>query len=153
MISKIAAPSDRDLTIRLFEQIVSETAQVNPAFMSWSESSIREAWDHYEFYLLVSEEGFPMALICFQRNADWIEIFALGILRIYQGKRLMKSFLSDFVAKCGATSKTLCLEVHVQNQPAIDLYTQFGFKTVRIRKNYYSDTQDALVMDLILEGS
>ena len=153
MISKIAAPSDRDLTIQLFEEIVSETTQVNPAFMRWSQTSIQEAWDHYQFCLLVSDEGVSIAFICFQVNADWTEILALGILKAYQRKRLMKSLLSDFILKCGATSKKISLEVHVQNQPAIDLYTQFGFKTVRIRKNYYSDAQDALVMDLILEGS
>lgn len=152
MISKIAGAADREQTLHLFKQIVFETFQINPAFMNWSEPSIHESWDRYQFSLLLTEEGSPIAFICFQKSPDWTEILALGILRHHQGIGLMRSFLTEFALICGATSKVLSLEVHAQNQRAIDLYTKCGFKTVRIRKNYYSDAQDAIVMDLKLQN-
>jgi ribosomal-protein-alanine N-acetyltransferase len=37
------------------------------------------------------------------------------------------------------------LEVRASNQPAIELYRSFGFRSVAIRKKYYQD-EDALVM-------
>jgi ribosomal-protein-alanine N-acetyltransferase len=42
--------------------------------------------------------------------------------------------------------KDVFLEVRVDNDVAIRLYTKFGFKKVTIRKNYYQDGSDAYVM-------
>jgi ribosomal-protein-alanine N-acetyltransferase len=43
------------------------------------------------------------------------------------------------------------LEVRRNNQPAIQLYTSFGFRAVGIRPNYYTDEgEDAIVMVLDL---
>lgn len=42
--------------------------------------------------------------------------------------------------------KTIFLEVRISNQPAISLYTKSGFEKYFIRKNYYSDGEDAIVM-------
>ena len=38
------------------------------------------------------------------------------------------------------------LEVKRTNLPAINLYHKFGFEEIDIRKMYYSDGQDAVVM-------
>jgi ribosomal-protein-alanine N-acetyltransferase len=40
------------------------------------------------------------------------------------------------------------LEVRVGNAGAIELYRSFGFKPVSIRKRYYPDGEDAVVMEL-----
>ncbi|HEX7555774.1 MAG TPA: ribosomal protein S18-alanine N-acetyltransferase [Leptolinea sp.] len=46
-------------------------------------------------------------------------------------------------------AKYAFLEVRAGNQPAISLYSKFGFKTVSIRKKYYADNnEDALLMNL-----
>lgn len=43
--------------------------------------------------------------------------------------------------------EALTLEVRVSNEPAIALYSQFGFKPQGLRPKYYQDTQeDALIM-------
>ncbi len=42
--------------------------------------------------------------------------------------------------------KSLTLEVRVNNQAAIKLYTSFGFKNAGLRKNYYPDNTDAVIM-------
>lgn len=40
----------------------------------------------------------------------------------------------------------ITLEVRVSNKVAIHIYEKYGFKTVTVRKNYYSNNEDALLM-------
>lgn len=40
----------------------------------------------------------------------------------------------------------ITLEVRVSNKVAIHIYEKYGFKTVIIRRNYYSNNEDALLM-------
>lgn len=47
-----------------------------------------------------------------------------------------------------ATSITL--EVNEKNIPAIKLYKKYGFKQVGLRKKYYNNEDDAILMDLVL---
>ena len=43
--------------------------------------------------------------------------------------------------------KYLTLEVRVSNEPAINLYSKYGFKSLGTRKGYYQDNdEDALIM-------
>ena len=57
------------------------------------------------------------------------------------------------------TLKTACqkgaikafLEVRVSNLNAIELYRQFGFEVRFLRKKYYSDQENALQMDCLLD--
>lgn len=46
-----------------------------------------------------------------------------------------------------ATSITL--EVNEKNIPAIKLYEKYGFKQVGIRKKYYNNEDNAILMDLV----
>lgn len=46
--------------------------------------------------------------------------------------------------------KTITLEVNVNNTPAIHLYQKYQFEQVGIRKKYYSNCDDALIMTLKL---
>ena len=53
--------------------------------------------------------------------------------------RMINEALAD-----GVTDITL--EVRVSNEPAIELYKSFGFESAGIRRKYYSDGEDALIM-------
>ena len=57
--------------------------------------------------------------------------------------KLLLTYLED-VAKNG--NKTFSLEVKSTNISAINLYQKFGFETIHIRKKYYKDGADALIM-------
>lgn len=46
--------------------------------------------------------------------------------------------------------KELTLEVNTFNEPAKQLYLKFGFKKLGIRKKYYNNTDDAIIMTLYL---
>ena len=46
--------------------------------------------------------------------------------------------------------KSITLEVNINNYPAINLYEKFGFKRIGLRKKYYNNTDDAIIMTLEL---
>lgn len=61
------------------------------------------------------------------------------------GSALLQKLI-DFSREQKATSITL--EVNYKNEPAIALYQKFGFKQVGLRKKYYHNTDDAVLMTL-----
>ncbi len=65
------------------------------------------------------------------------------------GRSMIEDTLEYFIAK-GANHAIL--EVRLNNHSAIGLYEKLGFEGIRIRKNYYRETnEDALVMLLDIE--
>ena len=46
--------------------------------------------------------------------------------------------------------KKLTVEVNEQNLSAIHLYKKFNFKEIALRKNYYNNTYNAIIMQLAL---
>ena len=61
------------------------------------------------------------------------------------GSRLMQALI-DEAKKQNLTSITL--EVNDKNFQAIKLYEKFNFKRIGLRKKYYNNTDDAIIMSL-----
>lgn len=59
------------------------------------------------------------------------------------GEKLMKWLIEEAKRR---NVVRLTLEVRATNYPAISLYKKFGFKEVAVRKRYYPEGEDALVM-------
>ncbi|MGQ9523335.1 MAG: ribosomal protein S18-alanine N-acetyltransferase [Armatimonadota bacterium] len=79
---------------------------------------------------------------------DEAHITTLGVLPEWRrrgiGERLLVELLRE-ARRRGAVRATL--EVRVSNHAAQRLYDKYGFKTVAIRRGYYTDTnEDAMVM-------
>ena len=66
--------------------------------------------------------------------------------RMGMDKRMLDYFLDQIPAK-----SSVFLEVKRGNFPAINLYLGAGFEDLSIRKTYYRDGSDAIVMCLIKE--
>ena len=64
------------------------------------------------------------------------------------GSALLQKII-EFSKEQKATSITL--EVNYKNNTAIALYQKFGFKQVGLRKKYYHNTDDAILMTLSIE--
>ena len=55
--------------------------------------------------------------------------------------------LRQMIDECLAEGVTdITLEVRVSNAPAIALYRSFGFEEAGVRRSYYQDGEDALIM-------
>jgi [ribosomal protein S18]-alanine N-acetyltransferase len=51
------------------------------------------------------------------------------------------------------SAKTIFLEVNESNQQAIVFYEKNGLKQIALRKKYYNNTDDAIVMQKIMQAS
>ena len=65
------------------------------------------------------------------------------------GRQLLNTLIEEAVK---LEIKVLMLEVRKSNKAAIDLYSSAGFVISGCRKGYYPDSEDAILMDLVLMG-
>jgi ribosomal-protein-alanine N-acetyltransferase len=78
----------------------------------------------------------------------------IGVAKKAQKKGIGRKLLKKCIAHAEEKGcETLSLEVRVTNDPAIRLYHQFGFIDAAIRKNYYENGEDAILMVLPLGGT
>ena len=80
-------------------------------------------------------------------DGEIIEILNYCIDPEYQSKGFGTKLMEEFFKQQNALSAIL--EVRSSNVKAIGLYQKFDFKTIRIRKQYYSNGEDALFMQKV----
>ena len=76
------------------------------------------------------------------------EILDVAVRRDFRGQgvggMLLARAITDLKARGG---RTLSLEVRVSNASAIALYRRFGFVETGLRKRYYENGEDAILME------
>lgn len=83
-------------------------------------------------------------------NAEIMTIFVKDDYRKQHIGNLLLGYLIEELKKEKVESITL--EVRPTNVAAITLYRSFGFLDVAVRKEYYQDKEDALLMYLLIGG-
>lgn len=79
------------------------------------------------------------------------EILNLFVSDKYRGLKLGKLLMQQMIDVCNEHEiEQLTLEVRQSNRYAYNLYKQLRFKEVAIRKNYYENGEDAVLMALEL---
>ncbi|MBL52175.1 MAG: ribosomal-protein-alanine N-acetyltransferase [Candidatus Marinimicrobia bacterium] len=78
---------------------------------------------------------------------DEIQLINMAILPQYQKRGVGTSLLNHFLNQIPPKT-SVSLEVERGNFPAINLYLKTGFEEIGIRKNYYQNGSDAMVMQL-----
>lgn len=108
----------------------------------WNEKTFSDLLSLPTTVFVINDAGFVLA----SSVADEAEILTIGVLpncrNQGKGKALLTQLVDDLSLR--GISK-LFLEVSVDNQPALWLYSHFGFNEVGRRKGYYKGT-DALIM-------
>ena len=61
------------------------------------------------------------------------------------GTKLLESIISSANEQ---NCTNITLEVNEHNNPAIHLYEKFNFERIGLRKKYYNNTDNAIIMDL-----
>lgn len=78
---------------------------------------------------------------------DNIEIINLYVDKEYQGMGFGNMIMDFVIDVCNQSKiKNLSLEVRSSNEKAISLYQKYGLKQSHIRKKYYDNKEDAIVM-------
>jgi len=97
-----------------------------------------------------SEEGGkknPIGFFTCSTTEDTTELKKIGLLENKRGEKTGKkimAFLYENASNKGV--KNILIEVSVNNTKAVMFYQNEGFINIHIRKNYYVDHSDALIM-------
>ena len=80
---------------------------------------------------------------------DTAEFMNIVTKKSFRENGIGKLMLEYLINMCkNEKIKTLNLEVNSQNTIAINLYKKYNFKEVGLRKKYYNNTYDAILMSL-----
>jgi ribosomal-protein-alanine N-acetyltransferase len=119
-------------------------------------------WDKQDFLFYVLSKNYIFSVLkynnlvigfclSFISNIE-SELYKIAISKDYQnlgfGKLLLRlhlAYLTLFEVKQNY------LEVNINNHKAINLYKKMGYKEINIRKNYYFNKEDALIMKIQLK--
>ena len=114
----------------------------------WKENAFLSAMASNFFHgVLIEENGEMVGYACESVVFEDAEIENVAVLPSFRGRGLGKVLMQSLegIAKELGAEQSF-LEVRVSNEPALALYKKFGYEPVRVRKRYYPDGEDALVM-------
>lgn len=120
----------------------------------WSLNSLTDVFKLNNFYgLLVEVEGEIVAYVgCVYDNWD-ADVLNVATSPNHRKKGYAQKLLDDVIVFLQTSGKErVFLEVRASNLPAQNLYVKMGFSPIGIRKNYYENTEDAIVMAKVLKG-
>ena len=87
-----------------------------------------------------------LGFITYSKNIDFAEINDILVAPAFRRQGLAKQLLKRIELILKDKTQKIFLEVRESNFPAISLYKSAGFKQISVRKKYYSDGENALVM-------
>ena len=105
---------------------------------------VTENSGNYIIYKLIDNDE-EIGFIETVPSVDILDITNVFVKEEHRGKGYSKLLL-DYVIENNSNLK-LMLEVSVNNHIAINLYKKFDFREIHIRKNYYKDGSDAIIME------
>ena len=139
------------MTIKsLSKQSVSQILELYDGNFSdgWSQNMLNSGFDGGRLFAFgVFNEQQLVGVITFSLGVDDADIEGVVVDKNYRGKGLAQSLIESahsFIKEKGI--QKVLLEVRQTNTPAINLYQKVGYKQISVRKNYYSDGENALVL-------
>ncbi len=114
----------------------------------WSERMFIPEVEDENAYYLVGVRGDEV--ICyggFHKVLDEAHITNIAVRADSRGRGIGTLLMSELIARARLMGvKYMTLEVRDNNENAIKLYKSFGFTVEGIRKRYYNNSRDALIM-------
>ena len=92
-------------------------------------------------------------LMCIEPIAD---VQTIAVVPEFEGRGIGSSLLARLITEAGLRGALdVLLEVRADNPRAQQLYVRFGFEQIHVRRGYYRDGVDALIMrlQLVPEGT
>lgn len=100
----------------------------------------------FAHYVVLEIDGKVSGYISFWIS-DQAEIVNFYVDEEYRGYHFGDMLLNFAIEVCKLSNiNNLSLEVRSSNSVALNLYTKHGFKESHVRKNYYNNGEDAIVM-------
>ena len=114
----------------------------------WSYNVLKQELENKNTTYIVAKEndeiiGFAGLSTCL----DEATLNNIVVKKSHRNRGIGGELLESLIEFCSELRmKTFTLEVDTENEAAIHLYEKFGFKNLGIRKKYYNNTQDAIIM-------
>lgn len=118
------------------------------SFYNWTKNMFLEELENKNsFFKVLYLNNIIVGYIIYHIIIDEAEILNIVIDNKFQRQSLGKYLLEKTIEFLYMKNiKTIFLEVGEQNFPAINLYLKFEFKQYNIRKEYYKNNENALMM-------
>ena len=126
-----------------------EQIEAQEILLPWSYKSLEELIDNDSviFRALIDEDDKVIGYYSFAQIIDEGHINNIAVRKIDQSKGYGSILMEDMIKMADKKNiVALTLEVEVENIKAINLYTKYNFKNEGIRKKYYKNTKDAMIM-------
>ncbi len=114
----------------------------------WNENMLRSAFKEGRFLCFgAKQDGEIMGVVSITVGDTDADIEGVVTKKEFLRKGVAKTLIKYAIQKLKALKKEkVFLEVREGNLPAVSLYEYFGFKPISVRKKYYFDGENALVM-------
>ena len=100
--------------------------------------------NHY--FCAVGEDGTVLGYGGISLVADEAEIITVAVSPVCRRQGIARTLMEHMLRLAADARATVYLEVRASNMPAIALYKKFGYEKISLRKRYYSDGEDAEIM-------
>ena len=133
-----------------------------PAILDIERASYPTAWTRTAFahelhnqhgrFMVAEQHGHVVGYVCSWLIIDEVHILNIAVQPACRRHGIGHALLGRILVQAGqAGARTANLEVRRSNRAAIRLYQQFGFETVSVRRGYYADGEDGLLMVKAIE--
>lgn len=114
----------------------------------WTINILKEELKSENRYYIVARQGQEIVGFAgITRMIDEVDIMNIVVRKDKRSKGIGSMLLQKiFEIVKEENVKTITLEVNEKNQPAIKLYQKFGFMPIGLRKKYYHNTDNAIIM-------
>ena len=136
-----ARASDHAAILQLGAELRSQLE--NPSHWNWSETQLANELAVAETWVAEERERI-LGFICYRAGAEDFEITVLATTSGLFRQGVQTLLIQYFQVLAAEQRKSIRLEVHAGNEPALQLYKKQGFNFLRRRKAYYADGGDAL---------
>jgi ribosomal-protein-alanine N-acetyltransferase len=143
MPARFAELKDQQQILQISEQIFNSLD--NKAFYNWPKADLLSELEKASSLVFEVDEQI-VSFVCYRDMGDVFEISVLATSLLQQKKAYQQRLLEYLMSIAAKQRRPIFLEVHSQNLSALRLYQKMSFILVNVRKKYYSDLSDALVM-------
>jgi len=116
----------------------------------WNENILKsELKNENSYYIVAKENNDIVGFGGLWKSIDDIHITNIVTKKNFRNKGIGNAILNELINQAKIFGyNIITLEVNETNLPAIHLYKKFAFKEVGIRKKYYNNTDNAIIMNL-----
>ena len=115
---------------------------------AWTEKMLRDTMaSPYSWTVLAEEDGKVCGYACLMTLFETAELLNIAVDSEFRRRGIADLLMKALHNKATELSaERVMLEVRKSNLPAIGLYAKHGYQKIAVRKGYYSDGEDADIM-------